>query len=242
MLPKNEKIKRITTNQMKLWIYGEPTIGKTIFANKFPNVLFLNTDGNIKYVDSPSIAIAPIDGKDAWEVFLDNVTDILKGNHEFETIVVDLLEDVYQYCRAYYAKKLKIEHEGDLGFGKGYDIIRNAFLMTIKALTNSKYNIILVSHEKAVSVKDRIGREMTRFQPAITESLAGKISGMVDITGRVTIKSEEKNGEIEDIRILYLDATKDQTGGNRIPGIKDTFIPLEYTNLLNVYKASGDSR
>ena len=236
MLPVNEKSKRDTTSQMKLWIYGEPTIGKTIFANKFPDALFLNTDGNVKYIDSPSIPIVATKDKEAWEVFYEAVNEIVKGNHTYKTIVVDLLEDVHQYCRAYYNKKNKIDHEGDLAYGKGYDIVKNAFLIVIRTLINSGYNVVLISHEKSLTVKDRIGRELTRFQPALSDSVASKISGMVDITGRVMIKSEEKDGNVIDTRILYLNATKDQVGGNRIPSIKDEFIPLEYTDLLNVYK------
>lgn len=237
MLPKNEKVSRDSSSQMKLWIYGEPTIGKTIFANKFPDVLFLNTDGNIKYVDSPAVPIIATKDKDPWEVFIETINELVTTENTFKTIVVDLLEDVFQYCRAFYAKKLKIEHEADLGYGKGYDIIRNAFLIVIRTLVNSHYNVVLISHEKAVTLKDRIGRELTRFQPAISESVAGKISGMVDITGRVMIKSEEnEDGRITDTRILYLDATKDQVGGNRVPTINTEYIPLEYTELLKVYK------
>jgi phage nucleotide-binding protein len=236
MLPVNEKVHRESTSQIKLWIYGEPTIGKTIFANQFPDALFLNTDGNIKYIDSPALPITAAPGKDPWEVFVDAIQELTTTQHTYKTVVVDLLEDVFQYCRAFYAKKLKIEHEADLGYGKGYDIIRNAFLIVLRTLMNSGLNVVLVSHEKAVTIKDRIGRELTRFQPAISESVAGKISGMVDITGRVMIKSEEVEGKIIDSRILYLDATKDQVGGNRIPTIKTEYIPLNYTNLLEVYK------
>lgn len=236
MLPVNEKIKRDSASQIKLWIYGEPTIGKTIFANKFPDAIFLNTDGNIKYIDSPVVPIVSLPGKEPWEVFIDNVQELVTTEHTYKTVVVDLLEDVFQYCRAFYTKKLKIEHETDLGYGKGYDIIRNAFLIVLRTLVNSGLNVILVSHEKVVTYKDRIGRELTRFQPSLSESVANKISGMVDITGRVMIKSEEVEGKIIDSRILYLDATKDQVGGNRIPTIKSEYIPLEYKNLLEVYK------
>ena len=236
MLPVNEKVKRDTTSQVKIWIYGEPTIGKTIFANKFPDPLFLNTDGNVKYIDSPSLSIIPKPGKDAWEVFIEAVDEIVKGNHTYKTIVVDLLDDVFQICRAYYMKKLKIDHEGDLAYGKGYDIVKNAFLVVIRTLVNSGYNVVLISHEKSVTVKDRIGRELTRFQPALSESLSGKVAGMVDITGRVMIKTEEEDGNPVDKRILYLNATKDQVGGNRVPTIMTDYIPLEYVELLNVYK------
>lgn len=236
MLPENKKVTRDPSSQIKLWIYGEPTIGKTIFANKFPDAVFLNTDGNIKYIDSPVVTITPSKTEDPWEVFIKVVNELTTSQHTYKTVVVDLLEDIYQYCRAYYAKKLNIDHEADLGYGKGYDIIRNAFLIVLRTLLSSNLNVLLISHEKVVTIKDRIGRELTRFQPALPESVAGKVSGMVDITGRVTIKTDEVDGKVIDARILYLDATKEQVGGNRIPSIKEEYIPLEYTELLKVYK------
>lgn len=236
MLPVNKKINRDKKSQMKIWIYGEPTIGKTIFANSFKNVLFLNTDGNVKYIDSPVVPIVGGTNKDGWEVFLETIESLISEKHSYETIVVDLVDDVYQYCRQHFNKKLKIDHEGELPFAKGYDIIRNSFLVALRTLANSGLNVIFVSHEKVTTFKDRIGRESTRFQPSLPDKVASKISGMVDITGRVTINStESEDGTVNDSRILYLDATKDQVGGNRIPTISKEFIPLEYEELLKVY-------
>ena len=48
-LPENKKVLRDSTQSVKMWIYGEPNIGKTTFANQFPDALMINTDGNIKY-------------------------------------------------------------------------------------------------------------------------------------------------------------------------------------------------
>ena len=37
MLPKNEKVNRDGAKSIKVWVYGEPNIGKTTFASQFPN-------------------------------------------------------------------------------------------------------------------------------------------------------------------------------------------------------------
>lgn len=235
-LPKNEKIHRDGSTNLKLWVYGSPNIGKTTFASQFPDVLMINTDGNYKYVDSPIITL--IDGaKDPWENFIEIIDEIIKGQHTYKTIVVDLLEDVYQYARNYYCKQLKINHESELGYAKGYDIIRNNFLIALRKLANSNYNIIFISHEETEIVKDRIGRETTVYKPALPDKVAKKVSGMVEITGRITCNSkEDDDGNIIDTRILNLSSTKDQFGGNKIPTITIDNIELSYNKLIEIIK------
>lgn len=236
ILPKNEKVKRDGTQNIKIWIYGTPNIGKTTFANQFPDALMINTDGNYKYIDSPVISLVD-NNKDPWEVFIEVIDTILKGEHTYKTIVIDLLEDVYQYARNYYCKKLKIDHESELGFAKGYDIIRNNFLIALRKLASAPYNIVFISHEETEVVKDRIGRETTVYKTALPDKLAKKISGMVEITGRISATANvDENGNPVDKRVLQLSSNKEQYGGNKIPTIKADNIELSYENLVKAIK------
>ena len=236
ILPKNEKVKRDGSKNIKIWVYGAPNIGKTTFANQFPDALMINTDGNIKYIDSPSLSLID-EHKDPWEVFIDAIDTIVKGQHTYKTIVVDLLEDVYQYARNFYCKKLKIDHESELGYAKGYDIIRNNYLIALRKLVNAPYNIVFISHEETEVVKDRIGRETTVFKTALPDKVAKKIAGMVEITGRISAvaKTNEK-GDPVDTRVLQLSANKEQYGGNKIPSIHVDNIELSYENLVKAIK------
>ncbi len=227
MLPENKKRDVQTSKKVKLYLYGSPMSGKTTFANKFPDVLMLNTDGNIQYVDSPYIAIRDqitMEGrikkvKYAWEIFKESVEEIIAGGHQYKTIVIDLIEDVYEACRVYMYNKLEIEHESDAGYGKGYDMIKTEFLTTMKRILNSDYNIIMLSHDKIEEVKFKNGTSITSYTVNLQEKIAKKLAGMVDITARI-VQDTDNNRFID---FTYNDYV---FGGNRI-GLQQTKIPLD---------------
>lgn len=235
MLPENKKRDVETSKKVKLYLYGAPMSGKTTFASGFPEPLILNTDGNIQYVDSPYIAIrdqVKMNGriketKFAWTIFKEAVDEIIAGQHTFKTIVIDLIEDVYEACRVYMYDKLGIEHESDAGYGKGYDMIKTEFLTTMKRIINSDYNIILLSHDKTEEVKLRNGTSITSFTVNLQEKIAKKLAGMVDITARVVL---------DDNNNRFLDFTYNDYvfGGNRI-GLKETKIPLNVEEFRKVF-------
>ena len=240
MLPENKKRDVQTSKKVKLYLYGSPMSGKTTFANQFPDVLMLNTDGNIQYVDSPYIAIRDqitMNGrikntKYAWEVFKESVEEIITGQHNYKTIVVDLLEDVYEACRVYMYNKLEIEHESDAGYGKGYDMIRTEFLTTIKRILNSDYNVILLSHDKIEEVKFKNGTSLTGYTVNLQEKIAKKVAGMVDITARI-VQDNENNRFID---FTYNDYV---FGGNRI-GLQQTRIPLNIEEFKKEFVKGGN--
>lgn len=241
LLPSTERRNLAETKKHIIWIYGAPFSGKTTFANNFPNPLMLNTDGNIKFVDAPYISIAnnvEMNGRIkntqlAWNVFKEVVDELEKKNNEFKTIVVDLVEDLYEHCRLYVYKKLNIEHESDNSF-KAWDIVTTEFLSTMKRLMMLDYdNIILISHEDtSKDITKKSGDKITSIRPNIREKVANKIAGMVDIVARVVANDKERTLEFKQNEVVF--------GGGRLTSIKDTVINLDYKEFLKVYENSAD--
>lgn len=242
LLPENKRRDINKISKKVLWLYGAPFSGKTYLANKFPDPLMLNSDGNIKFVDAPYIAIkdqVTVEGritkrKPAWEVFKEVIDELEKKQNDFKTIVVDLLEDTYEHCRAYKYNELGVDHESDAGFGKGYDMIRKEFLDNIKRLTNLDYeNIILISHEdSSKNITRRNGESTTTIRPNIQEKLASKIAGMVDIVARVVADGDN--------RVLSFKTNEYVFGGGRL-NVKGQDIPLSFEELMKVYEEANKS-
>ena len=53
--------------------------------------------------------------------------EIAEGKHPYKTIILDTVDNVYRMCSDYICTKFKIEHESDLGYGKGWALINNEF-------------------------------------------------------------------------------------------------------------------
>lgn len=236
ILPKNERRHIEGATRRKVWIYGQAFAGKTTLANAFPSPLMLNTDGNVKFVDAPYIAIKDditVEGRItkktlAWQVFKDAIAELEKGQNDFKTIVVDLVEDTYEYCRLYLYDKKGWEHESDDSF-RAWDMVRTEFLGTMKRLMNLDYdNIILISHEdSSKDVTKRSGSKITAIKPNIGDKVANKLAGMVDIVGRAVV--------VDGKHVLTFRTDEVQFGGGRLDlGVAE--IPLDYDELVKVYK------
>ena len=241
LLPKNERRNIETVEKKVVWLYGSPFSGKTFFANRFPDPLMLNTDGNIKFVDAPYISIKDkieVQGRMtkktlAWEIFKDVITELEKKDNDFKTIVIDLLEDLYEYCRLWMYDQMGITHESDDSF-RAWDKVRTEFLSTLKRLMALDYeNIILISHEDTTKdITKKGGDKLTSIKPNLAEKVANKVAGMVDIVARVIADG--------DIRTLSFKTNEVIFGGGRL-STKTNEIALDYDSFLEVYDEANKS-
>ena len=164
--------------------------------------------------------------KFAWDVFKEAVDELEKGS-EFETIVVDLLEDVYDHCRIKVCDDNSWDHESDDSF-KAYDIVRSEFLRTMKRLLNLDYNVILISHEDTTKdIMKKGGDKVTSIQPNIPEKVAKKLTGMVDLVARLVVDGDKRTLNFKSDEVVF--------GGGRLQGVKTTEIPLSWDALCSVY-------
>lgn len=234
-LPENKRRNIEAVEKRVIWIYGVPFCGKTTFANAFPDPLMLNTDGNIKFVDAPFIHIkdeVKVEGRQtkrtlAWEVFKDVISELEKKDNDFKTIVVDLLEDLYEHCRLYMYQQMGISHESDDSF-RAWDKVRGEFLNTLKRLMNLNYeNIILISHEDtSKDITRKGGDKITSIKPNLQEKVANKVAGMVDVVARIVADGDVRTFNFKSNEVIF--------GGGRLKvNAKD--IPLDVTALFAVY-------
>lgn len=238
-LPKNERRKQETPTRRTMWIYGAPFSGKTTFADAAPDPLMLNTDGNAVYVTAPFISIKDevtaigriTKRKFAWESFKEYLEELEKGQNDFKTVVIDLVNDLYEMCRLYMYDKLGITHESDDTF-RAWDKVRTEFLSTMRRVTNLPYeNIILLSHEDATKdLTKKSGEKISSVKPKMAEKVADSIAGMVGFVGRCYVDDGNHILSIKSDEVVY--------GGGRL-GINNVVIPLDWNEVIKLFEKNN---
>ena len=241
LLPENKRRNLEATSKKVVWIYGSPFSGKTTFANQFPDPLMLNTDGNFKFVDAPVIHIKDevkkngrmTERKSAWGTFKEIIAELELKDNTFKTIVVDLLEDLYEHCRRDVCNQKGWDHESDDSF-RAWDMVRTEFLSTLKRLMNLDYeNIVLISHlDTTKDITKKGGDKLTSIKPNINDKVANKVAGMVDIVARTIADDGEYVLSFKRNEVIF--------GGGRLK-FKAAEIPLDYKAFCDLYaEANGN--
>lgn len=213
--------------RIKMMLYGEPGVGKSVFACRMPNPFFITTDGNYEWLEEfgakekDHIQVNSwAEAKKAFDLSFDG----------YDTVVVDLLEDLFKWCEFEFCEEKKIDHIGDLGYGKGYDITRNEFFIQICKLINKDKNVIFLSHEETRVTKDRRGIEKYYHKPSarIPDKVLDMIEGRLRYVVRCYLKAEGSGDGSEKIyKRRYLSLIPKENEYGIVRGINENNLPSD---------------
>lgn len=228
--------------RIKMLLYGEPGVGKSVFALKAPKPFFVCTDGNYEWLDEFGADPNAHKNVSSWA----DMKDVLESDFDgYETVVVDLLEDGFKWCEQEYCVRNKIEHVSDVGYGKAYDATRNEFFISISKLLSMDKHVILICHGITFTTKDRRGVEHTRYAPSsrIPDKVLDMIEGRVRYCLRCyTAAEEEPDGKITKKRFLSLVPKENEFG--IIRGVDENAIPhdipLDFDEFAKAIKLNLD--
>ncbi len=212
-------------------VYGQTKIGKSSLCARAESALFLATEPGLNALD---VYQAPVQ---SWDDLLNACAEITDGKHPFKTVIIDTIDNAYKFCADYILKKFKIEHESDLGYGKGYAIVNNEFQRVLTKLAFLPYGLFLISHAKEIEVETRTGK-YSRIVPTLPDKARKIVLGMVDMVLFCDLEVTVGEGEKQEIRrvirtkpSLYYEAG-DRTG--RLPETLD----LDFWSFLDAYSAA----
>lgn len=157
LLPKNQPKKTIDTPR-NFFIWGQTMHGKTYLASQFPNPVIFNTDGNADAIETPSVDLKnerdPKTGQINFSV-VDQLNELIKElettDHGFETIVIDVIDDVVTLIEQAICEENGVQYIGDLPYGKGFGIFKSIFTALVVKLKALPMNVIYISRYSTIN-------------------------------------------------------------------------------------------
>ena len=127
----------------KVVIYGPEGIGKSTFAAKFPDPIFIDTEGSTKELD-----VARFDKPTSWEILKQQVEHV-KAERPCKTLIVDTVDwaeamCIEAVCAAHGKKGIE-----DFGYGNGYMYEKEEFgkfLNKLNDVVEAGINVVLTAH------------------------------------------------------------------------------------------------
>jgi len=236
-LPKKKRKVSFNMSDHIILVYGPPGVGKTTWASRFPDALFLATEDGQRAVECYHVEV------NDWKDFV-AATKLIRGKEgkRFRTIIIDIVDNLYKFAQDAACAKLGIEHPADKDWGKGWEATRDLFKKGISALTSTGKGLILISHSMEREVKTR-ALSITKTMPSFSRGAAKVIepmAGIIVYAGCKWVKNK-KTDEKEEKRYAIVKPqesleAKDRTG--RLP----TALPLDGDLFQEVFEKGGTGK
>ena len=128
----------------KVVIYGPEGIGKSTFASRFPDPVFIDTEGSTKHMD-----VARFPAPTSWEMLLAEVGEVYANPDICRTLVIDTADWAEMLCIRHVCDRDHKQGVEDFGYGKGYVYVKEEFAKLLDMLSRvvgAGVNVVLTAH------------------------------------------------------------------------------------------------
>lgn len=128
----------------KVVIYGPEGIGKSTFASRFPDPVFIDTEGSTNDMD-----VARLPRPTSWTMLLEEVDYIRKTPGVCRTLVIDTIDWAEMMCIEHICDKHQKNGIESFGYGNGYVYVKEEFgkfLNKLSDVIEAGINVVLTAH------------------------------------------------------------------------------------------------
>lgn len=230
----------------KTVVYGPEGIGKSTFAARFPDPVFIDTEGSTKDMD-----VARLPEPSSWTMILNQVSDVIKTPNVCKTLIVDTADWAETLCTTSVCTKNQKSSIEDFGYGKGYTYIQEEFGKLLNLLTDVTkvgINVVLTAHAKMRKFEqpDEMGA-YDRWEMKLSKGVAPMVKEWADMVLFCNYKTmvvnvdgqgaqKGKNKAQGGRRVMYTTHHSCWDAKNRY-GLPDE-VPFEYDSIRHIIESS----
>lgn len=169
-----------TARPPRIVVYGTHGIGKSTFAAKAPNPVFIQTEEGL---DAINVDAFPRCEK--FEDIMDCIGSLASEEHNFGTVVVDSADWAEQLVHKRVAKDNNVATIDAIGYGRGYKAASDYWRQMLDALDylrNEKgMQVIMLAHTQVKRFDDPLADPYDRYQLDLHHGSASLIAEWCDI-------------------------------------------------------------
>lgn len=222
----------------KVVVYGPEGIGKSTFASKFPDPVFIDTEGSTKDMD-----VARLPAPSSWNMLLEEVRYVMDNPQVCKTLVIDTADWAEQLCSTSVCDKHQKSGIEDFGYGKGYVFLQEEFGKLLNLLTDvveqKMINVVLTAHAKMRKFEqpDEMGA-YDRWEMKLSKNVSPMVKEWADMVlfanyKTHVVKVDGKNKAQGGQRVLYTTHHSCWDAKNRY-SLPDE-IPFEYGSIAHIF-------
>lgn len=128
----------------KVVIYGPEGIGKSTFASRFPDPVFIDTEGSTKDMD-----VARFEKPSSWTMLLEQIRYVKMNPTVCRTLVIDTADWAEQMCVADLCARYGKKGIEDFGYGNGYVYAKEEFgrfLNSLEEIVDAGIHVVVTAH------------------------------------------------------------------------------------------------
>lgn len=225
---------------MKVLIYGVEGIGKTTFASKFPDPIFIDTEGSTGFINARKLP-----NPTSWTMLLDELEDI-KSDPRGKTLIIDTLDWAERLAKKYLMDKNKWAAIDSTNYGSRYVALSDEIGKLLNKLTEIKdvgINVVLTAHAetKKHELPDEMG-QYDKYTLKLEKRDAGLAKEWADMilffNYKTTIISDSKSNSKKATggqRVMYTTHKPAWDAKNRL-GLPDE-LPIDFETIRELFEA-----
>ena len=237
---------RITSGKVirpqKVVIYGPEGIGKSSLAARFPNPLFIDTEGGTAQLD-----VRRIEKPASFDELVSIVKEVAANPALCMTLILDTADWAEQFCIVDLCARYKKNGIEDFGYGKGYTYLAEEYSRLLNALDMviaAGINVVITAHAKMRKFEqpDEMGA-YDRWEMKLSKQVAPLLKEWCDLllfcnykTFVVTAQNDTKKVQ-GGKRVMYTSHHPCWDAKNR-HGLPEE-IELDYSSISHIFETAA---